>query len=435
VTESPRIRAFEAAAQTDVGAATAALRADLEAAQGPLFEPIEGDDERVLATFVWIGSDGPLTMYSQAIPQEGVSAVPAHAMQRIEGTDVWTISASVRRDARTTYSFVVDDPVVRSGEEDLLGNLDRLFELRKEAKERTFGDPFNPNRLPTTVEPGGDELRPERHWTSLFAGPAAPEIPWYGEPRERGLLADHTLASAAFGNARRVVVYTPPGYDAGAEPYPLLVLFDGELWLTSGQVNLALDNLIEAGRIPPLVAAFSFNATPTSRMGELPCNDDLPRMLEELLALVDEHYTVTDDRARRVLGGASYGGLASAWVGFARPDLFRNLMCSSSSFWWGLATPGQKYSFGRDGEPEWLTRQYAGADVKPLRFWIDVGALEGGPILQAPHVDHVGANRHFRTVLQARGYDDVTYVETPGGHDIGIWRWTFAESLPILLGG
>jgi hypothetical protein len=35
-------------------------------------------------------------------------------------------------------------------------------------------------------------------------------------------------------------------------------------------------------------------------------------------------------------------------------------------------------------------------------------------------------------VLEARGYDDVTYVETPGGHELGIWQWTFAESLPVL---
>jgi enterochelin esterase family protein len=91
-------------------------------------------------------------------------------------------------------------------------------------------------------------------------------------------------------------------------------------------------------------------------------------------------------------------------------------MCSSSSFWWGYANPGEKYSFGKDGEPEWLTRQYAAAERKPLRFWIDIGLLEVGSIPQSPHVDHIACTRHFRDVLTAKEYPHVTYVETQGGH-------------------
>jgi enterochelin esterase family protein len=432
--ESKRISAFKDAAAHDAAAATEALRADLEASRGPLAEPLEGDDERVLVTFVWIGSEGPVSLRSQAVPHEGDISISGHPLTRVDGTDVWFLSAPVLRDVRTTYTYVVDDPLATADAGELMNDFERMLELMKVAAERSYADPFNPARL---YPMGGlllqDESLTEEHWEGVLTLADTAPLPWYAEPKEQGALTDHTLVSQVFGNERQVTVYTPPGYDAGGAPYPLLVMFDGDGWLKIARVHVALDNLIGAGKIPPLVAAFSHNATSTSRMVEMACNDDQPRMLEELLSLVGEHFNVTVDPARRVLGGASYGGLATAWVGFARPDLFRNLMCSSSSFWWGYANPGAQFSFGRDGEPEWLTRQYAAAEVKPLRFWIDIGKLEGGAIPQAPHVDHVGANRHFRTVLEARGYDDVTYVETPGGHELGIWQWTFAESLPVLL--
>jgi enterochelin esterase family protein len=432
--ESKRIAAFREAAAQDAAAATAALRADLEQAQGPLAEPIEGDHGNVLVTFVWIGSEGPVSLRSQAVRHEGDISIAGHALARVEGTDVWFLSAPVLRDVRTTYQYTVDDPLAGADAAELMNDFSRLMELMQEASRRSYADPFNPARIyPMAALLMQDDATPEEHWDSVLTLADTAPLPWYGETAPAGTLTEHTLASTVFDNERTVTVYTPSGYDPEGAPYPLLVMFDGDGWLKIARAHVALDNLIAAGKIPPVVAAFSANATPTSRMVEMPCNDDQPRMLEELLALVGEHYNVSEDPARRVLGGASYGGLATAWVGFARPDLFRNLMCSSSSFWWGYASPGAEFSFGKDGEPEWLTRQYAEAEVKPLRFWIDIGKLEGGAIAQAPHVDHVGANRHFRTVLQARGYDDVTYVETPGGHELGIWQWTFAESLQVLL--
>jgi enterochelin esterase family protein len=433
--ESRRIQQFSAEAATDAAGATAALRADLESAQGPLAEPLEDDDERVLVTFVWIGDEGPVSLKSQAVPRVGEISVAGHPMTRVEGTDVWFLSAPVLRDVRTLYQYVIDDPLARDEYTDLLSDIERMYELMGEALRHSRRDPFNPSRLyPMTALLLKEDSLGEEQWDSVLTLADTAPLPWYRELTKHGTLTDHTLASRVFGNERTVTVYTPPGYGLTGEPYPLLVMFDGEMWLRTGRANVALDNLIAAGRIPPVVAAFAHNATATSRMVEMPCNEDQPRLLEELLALVGEHYYVTDDRDRRVLGGASYGGLATAWVGFARPDLFRNLMCSSSSFWWGYANPGAEFSFGRDGEPEWLARQYAAAEVKPLRFWIDIGRLEVGSVPQAPHTSHIGANRHFRTVLEARGYDDVTYVETPGGHELGIWQWTFAESLPILLG-
>jgi enterochelin esterase family protein len=428
---SARLQAFRTAAAEDPAAATEALRADLAAARGPLVEPIEGDELNLLVTFVWIGADGPVGLHTGARKSE----IPmTNAMERIEGTDVWCLSVPVRRDVRTTYQFMVDDPLLR-GNDNPLANLDNLMQVLEDARFQGFADPHNPNRLMpmSAVYVEGETLPPE-HWESVLTLPGTEPLPWYAPAERSGGLTEHAFHSDVFGNDRKLVVYTPPGYDPGAEPYPLVLMSDGEFWHRIASVHVAVDNLIAAEEIPACIVVFMYNATSTSRYVELPCNDDLPRMLaDELLPLVRGAYNVTVDRARSVIGGASYGGLVSSWTAFQRPDLFGNVMSSSGSYWWGWAGGNTaQYRFGRDGEPEWLTRQFVAAERKPIRFWIDIGLLEFGPNAMSPGVEHVGSNRHFRTVLQAKGYD-VTYYESPGAHDLAIWQDTLVRGLKALL--
>jgi hypothetical protein len=75
--------------------------------------------------------------------------------------------------------------------------------------------------------------------------------------------------------------------------------------------------------------------------------------------------------------------------------------------------------------------QYATTERAELRLYLDVGQLEiwpsptGGP-------SWLLANRHMRTVLQAKGYP-VTYAEFSGGHDYACWRGTLADGLVALM--
>lgn len=100
--------------------------------------------------------------------------------------------------------------------------------------------------------------------------------------------------------------------------------------------------------------------------------------------------------------------------------------------WW----PGSD-----DAEPEYLARQYAAAPVKPLRFSIGVGVSETGNTsdisVDAPTTS-VGpslliANRHLRTVLQAKGYR-LHYTEHIGGHDWLCWHHALPTQLLAVLG-
>ena len=72
---------------------------------------------------------------------------------------------------------------------------------------------------------------------------------------------------------RRMMVYTPPGYETGTQKYPVLYLLHGgggdeDAWLTMGRANIIIDNLIAAGKARPMIVVMpNGNATQTVSQG------------------------------------------------------------------------------------------------------------------------------------------------------------------------
>jgi enterochelin esterase family protein len=410
---SALIEAFVAAVREDASAATEVLRRQLAAARGPLVEPIDGDEGHVLVTFVWIGADGPVSVETQLVASE--LAATSHPLTRVEGADVWVRSTVVRADVRSIYQFVLDDPFMRPGDEvDPLAEMEATAALYLEMCARSYADPHNPCRLPPTL-PAGSTTPPEENWDSVLSLRDAEAVAWFDPPQLAPTVIERKLASAALGNERTLIVVPPC-----EQPQAVVVLLDGEWWFGVAALQAAVENLVSAGRIPPTLVAFIHNATAVSRQVELACNPGLPAMLaDELLPMLREEYGAPDDPAAIVVGGASLGGLAAAHAAFVRPDAFGNVLSCSGSYWWG-------------DEPEWLTWQYAEAERKPLRFWVDVGVLERERLPYGDGLDMVSVNRRFEQVLRTKGYD-VTYRETPGGHEFATWRGSAASGLQTLL--
>jgi len=73
--------------------------------------------------------------------------------------------------------------------------------------------------------------------------------------------------------SRRMMVYTPPGYETNGQKYPVLYLLHGgggdeDAWLTMGRANIIMDNLIAAGRAKPMIVVMpNGNATQTVSQG------------------------------------------------------------------------------------------------------------------------------------------------------------------------
>jgi enterochelin esterase family protein len=102
---------------------------------------------------------------------------------------------------------------------------------------------------------------PESEWWDFKDVPhGTVQAVWYPSP---------TLKQAS----RRLMVYTPPGYESGTTKYPVLYLLHGgggdeEAWLTMGRANIIMDNLIAAGKARPMIVVMpNGNATQTVTQG------------------------------------------------------------------------------------------------------------------------------------------------------------------------
>jgi len=395
IPESPRLIALAARVRGGDAAAVGKFWEEIAKQGTPLAEPVPGDGRLVRVTFLWRGDPGTRGVF--LLGSLSGETLLAH----LDGTDVWFRSYTVRKDARFNYRLAPFRGSVPEGPE----------KIRKTA---TF-DPLNSRRHPPTGKP----------LFSVAEMPDAPALPWIvprpGAPR--GAVKDGmTLRSAFLKGGRPVAVYTPPGYDA-ERTYPLLIVFDGSAYRDLIPLPVILDNLIAAGRIPPVVAVLAGRIEADERESDLSCSRTFSRFVaEELLPWARKSYRVTAEPGGVILAGSSLGGLAATCAALERPDLFGNVLSQSGAFWWKPEG---------DARFEWVNRQLADRPRLPLRFYLDVGSLEARPV-KDNEIDLYGANHRLADTLRTRGYDYL-FAEFAGGHSYVNWQGTISDGLVFLL--
>ena len=262
---------------------------------------------------------------------------------------------------------------------------------------------------------------------SLLELPGAPALT-DSERRDvpRGTLARQRVTSEHLGNTRDVDVYLPHA-DHGA-PRALLIVFDGVAFTHTVATPTILDNLQAEGRIPPTAAIF-VDSKGNLRNRELPCHAPFARFVaEELHPRVEPWCGASLPAERTVLAGASYGGVAAAYVARSAPQRFGNVLSMSGSYWVKGDGSDDDDSFG------WLPRRYAEEARHPLRFHLNIGLYEEGGRLFSDAPEQLGINRRMREVLDARGYA-LSYREYAGGHDWICWEQELPGALEWVLGG
>ncbi|MFX1420510.1 MAG: alpha/beta hydrolase, partial [Promethearchaeota archaeon] len=377
---------------------------EIEKKGTPIFEEIEGDNKHNIITFL-------------AREEEKVENIVCNnffvtddikdgILERIDNTNIYFKSYKILKGIRDTYCLSKNNPLEPK---DPTENVFKYPNL-------VFSDPFNPKFYQFKVD--GFQLP-----LNVFESPDAPSQPWYGERTDikHGKINEFTSYSEILNNKRQILVYTPPNYSKDSSPYHVLLLFDGIQFEEIAKVSSTLDNLIADEKIPPIVAIMVENFLSTNialRSSELPPNPKfLEYIINELLPWSHENFSITTDPSHSVIAGASYGGIASAFIALKHPEIFGNVLSMSGSYSW---YPGVEYWLQRiknldnfekwwskedETEPEWLIHQFNQIDKLPLKFYLDVGVLE-----ESEPTGLFISNRHFHKALQTKGYS-VHYVE------------------------
>ncbi|EAQ81600.1 alpha/beta hydrolase [Blastopirellula marina] len=401
VLASPRLRQLQQTLAT--GGTTASFWEKLEAEGTPLVEadgvlpPLARDE--ALVTFLYRGAKRNVRLF-------GAPSGDHDDLQRLGDTDVWYGSYRVPSAARIDYRLAPDVP-------ELPGS---GWERRRAILATAQRDPLNSLAFPA------DNI-------DIYAGssvvelPDSPEAPWLERRSDvtAGKIERHRFESKVLGNTRDIYFYRPADYDPQAAENGLAVFFDGDVYLNEVGIDAILDNLIATGEIRSTAAILISNPSPQSRSNELPCNAKFAQFVAEEVMPWAKSQGLDADRQRTVVAGASYGGLAAAYLGLEHPELFGNVYSQSGSFWWA---PNALNASVTKPPAEWLTREYVTSPRHEVKYFLEAGSFEAN--------DRIGSilttTKHLRDVLEAKGYD-VQFREFPGGHGFFYWRYNLPRGL------
>lgn len=382
------------------GGSTEIFWAERRAEGTPMVEPRPQAGSRRV-TFLWRGAQRNVRLW-------GGPANDHLWLQRLGQSDVWFHTATVPDSLRLSYGLAPDVP-----------QFDGTAREQRVALLATLqADPLN--RAP--LMPDAPDVFAQSSYLALDNAPPQPGLDG-PLPAARGQLEELRFTSEALGNSRLLRFYRP----ARAEGAPvLLVVFDGESFTSPrAPIPQMLDRLIARGVLPPVHAVFVGNAGGDARSRELPFNESFAQVVaEEIVPLAARHFGITPERERTLLAGASYGGLAAAWIAARQPQSFGGFLALSGSFW--AAPEGTE----PDNAQPYMASLWQQSGLPPVRAWISAGSYESGREGTGGILE---TSRALQAALAARG-DDTHYREYAGGHDYAVWRGSLTEGLITLLG-
>jgi enterochelin esterase-like enzyme len=189
---------------------------------------------------------------------------------------------------------------------------------------------------------------------------------------------------------RRYWVYVPAQY-TGETPANVLVFQDGARAINPTgalRVPQVLENLVFRQDIPVTIGIFITpgqrgdvfpenigTGNPNNRAQDYDAVDDTYArfLVEELLPEVGKKYRLTDDPARRAIGGTSSGAICAFTVAWHRPEAFRNVLSGIGSYVSIGYRPGgadQPAKSGGEIYPTWIRRM----PIKPIRIFLQDGS-------------------------------------------------------------
>jgi len=226
---------------------------------------------------------------------------------------------------------------------------------------------------------------------------------------------------------RRMLVYTPPGYETGTDKYPVLYLLHGgsideEGWTTMGKAHLILDNLIAQGEAKPMLIVMPNGyANQTAAPGEGPVIKNVPppgmafsygafekSLVNDIIPFIESVYRVIPTKEGRAITGLSMGGMHSFNTTINNPDLFSYIGIFSAGLW--------------NANPEVENQIETLKASNPKLYWVGCGVTD--PLAYT-------STKTLVELLKKHNFDFV-YRESEGAHTWFTWRPYLTEFAQLL---
>jgi len=251
-----------------------------------------------------------------------------------------------------------------------------------------------------------------------------------------GTLRTEWYLSKTTGEARRIFVYTPPGYDQSSSRYPVLYLQHGlgedeAGWGDQGHENFILDNLIATNKAKPMIvvndngmAGVHFVPPPAPKPGSPPSSGSIVRFFmderyatfdkivtEDLIPFIDHNYRTIPNRNHRALAGLSMGGAQAMRIGLSHLDQFAFIGALSPAI--AITDLNKDY----DG----ILADSAKVNQRLRLLWLGIGSDD---FLFAPV-------KQSHEMLEKAGIKHV-WVQSSGAHVWTVWRKYLLDFAPRL---
>lgn len=233
--------------------------------------------------------------------------------------------------------------------------------------------------------------------------------------------------SHTIGMDRRMIVYTPPGYEKSGKTYPVLYLLHGgggdeEAWTSRGRANYILDNLIASGNAVPMIVVMT-NGIPTvpAAPGDRPVaaltDPSIPggisamttgefeeSLVQDVIPYIEKNFRAIPDADHRAIAGLSMGGYHTLRTTFLYPEEFEYI---------GVMSMGL---FGNADKNELRDQIRTMKERDPKLYYIACGKYD---FLYQGVLE-------LLALYDEQGFEYM-YHETEGGHSWNNWRFYLSE--------
>jgi enterochelin esterase-like enzyme len=262
-------------------------------------------------------------------------------------------------------------------------------------------DPNNPVRADNPWHPNSSAITAANYQADVYAHPTT---------KAEGRVLRPRLASNHLQQTRRLIVYTPKGFENQA--LPAVYVQDGIAYYRLAKLAEVLEQLLQENLVRPAHLIF---IEPIDRLTDYRFNVSYRSFIvDELAPFIDKELQTTSER---IAMGASLGGLVSATLALEHPDLFQTVITQSGAF---IGSPTEPDFY--KGKSSWVLEMLQDNEPLPIRWYTEVGTIEW----------LTDINRKAHDVLGQKNYDHV-YAERNAGHNWVNWRNGLGNALKFAL--